>query len=260
MKRILATCLLLAGCALAQAAPLKVGGFVVAPLISGQPGVPLRGALRDFMELHVVAKGVPLEWMPPTSLGRAMESLRNGSLDVLLLTSGSQDRGPGIASFGWTYLRTQPHLAVRRDSPLQGVAALQALAGMEIGWVAGSEIPEGLNRVPIRWQLLAATDWQAANLRKLQAGRVDAAFFENEFSPRYYAQREGVEVRLLRLPMAERHFFMAYSLKADPQAIAQFDRVASAAFADEHFRQFLEQAMRRQASVRWRTDGALAGR
>ncbi|MGB9992483.1 substrate-binding periplasmic protein [Massilia sp. SM-13] len=260
MKRFLATCLLLAGCALAQAAPLKVGGFVVAPLISGQPGVPLHGVLRDFMELHVAGRGVALEWMPPSSLSRAMESLRNGSLDILLLTSGSQDRGPGIGSFDWTYLRTQPHLAVRRDSPLQSVATLQALAGMEIGWVAGSEIPEGLNRVPIRWQRLAATDWQAANLRKLQAGRMDAAFFENEFSPRYYAQREGVDVRLLRLPMAERHFFMAYSLKADPKAIAQFDKVAGAAFADEQFRQFLEQAMRRQASVRWRTDGAVAGR
>jgi len=207
----------------------------------GSPDAPLHGALRSFMEQRVVPQDVPLQWMPPTSLRRAMESLRNGTLDVLLLTSGSTDRGPGIGTFGWTYLRTHPHLAVRRDSALRRVPRLSALAGMEIGWVAGSTIPPGLDQVAIRWQGLAVTDWQGANLRKLQAGRVDAVFFENEYSPRYYARTEQVDIRLVRLPMPERAFFMAYSLKSDRAAIARFDRVAGAAFSGEQFRQFLEQ-------------------
>ncbi|AXA93875.1 ABC transporter substrate-binding protein [Massilia sp. YMA4] len=235
---VLAACLLGAACA--GAAPLRVGGFVVAPLIVGTADAPLQGALREFLERRVVSQGVPLQWLPPTSLRRAMESLRNGTLDVLLLTSGATDRGPGIGTFGWTYLRTRPHLAVRRDSPLQRVPALPALAGMEIGWVAGSAIPPGLDRVDIHWQTLAVTDWQAANLRKLRAGRLDAVFFENEYSPRYYARQEGVPIRLVRLPMPERRFFMAYSLKADRADIARFDRIAAAAFSDEQFRHFLD--------------------
>jgi ABC-type amino acid transport substrate-binding protein len=245
MKRILATCLLLAAALLAEAGPLRVGGFVVAPIVSGRPGVPLEGALREFMEQRIASQGVALQWMPPSSLQRSMESLRNGSLDILLLLSGSRERGPGIGTFSWNYLRTQPHLAVRGDSRLRAVSSLDELAGLEIGWLAGSQIVEDLKPVPIRWQFVAATDWQTANLRKLQAGRIDAAFFENEFSPRHYARQAGVDIRLLRLPMAERQFFMAYSLKADKDAIAQFDRVASAAFADEQFRPFLELYMRR---------------
>lgn len=234
----LAACLLAA--ASADAAPLRVGGFVVAPLIMGSPDAPLHGALRSFMERRVVPQGVPLQWMPPTSLRRAMESLRNGTLDVLLLTSGATDRGPGIGTFGWTYLRTHPHLAVRRDAPLRAVPTLSVLAGMDIGWVAGSTIPPGLDKVAIRWQGLAVTDWQGANLRKLQAGRIDAVFFENEYSPRYYANSAGIDIRLVRLPMPDRAFFMAYSLKSDRAAIARFDRVAGAAFSGEQFRQFLE--------------------
>lgn len=235
----LATCLLATACV--HAAPLRVGGFVVAPLIMGRPDAPLHGALRSFMERRVVSQGVPLQWMPPTSLRRAMESLRNGTLDVLLLTSGATDRGPGIGTFDWTYLRTHPHLAVRRDAALHKVSTLSVLAGMDIGWVAGSTIPPGLDKVAIRWQGLAVTDWQGANLRKLQAGRIDAVFFENEYSPRYYAKTEGIDIRLVRLPMPDRAFFMAYSLKSDRADIARFDRVASAALSDDQFRQFLEQ-------------------
>jgi ABC-type amino acid transport substrate-binding protein len=242
-RGLLAACLLAASLlspARAGAAPLRVGGFVVAPLIVGTADAPLRGALREFLERRVVSQGVPLQWMPPTSLRRAMESLRNGTLDVLLLTSGATDRGPGIGTFDWTYLRTRPHLAVRRDSALRRVATLPALAGMEIGWVAGSAIPPGLDRVDIHWQPLAVMDWQAANLRKLRAGRLDAVFFENEYSPRYYARQEGVPIRLVRLPMPERTFFMAYSLKADRSDVARFSQVAAAAFANEQFRHFLD--------------------
>jgi len=235
----LVACLLSTACA--DAAPLRVGGFVVAPLIMGSADAPLHGALRSFMEQRVTPQGVPLQWMPPTSLRRAMESLRNGTLDVLLLTSGSKDRGPGIGTFNWSYLHAHPHLAVRRDAALRSVPTLSALSGMDIGWVAGSTIPPGLDKVAIRWQGLAVTDWQGANLRKLQAGRVDAVFFENEYSPRYYAQTEGIHIRLVRLPMPDRAFFMAYSLRSDQSAIARFDRVAGAAFAGEQFRQFLEQ-------------------
>lgn len=224
----------------APAAPLRVGGFVVAPLIMGTPDAPLHGALRDFMERTVVHRGVPLQWMQPTSLRRATESLRNGTLDVLLLTSGATDRGPGIGTFKWTYLRTRPQLALRLDAPLREVPDVARLAGLRIGWVDGSPLPPGLDEVDIEWQLLAVTDWQAANLRKLQARRVDAVFFENEYSPRYYARTTGVAIRLVRLPVAAGSFFMAYSLRSDPDDIARFDRVAGAAFAGKNFSTFLD--------------------
>ncbi|AVR98589.1 hypothetical protein [Pseudoduganella armeniaca] len=108
----------------------------------------------------------------------------------------------------------------------------------------------------IHWQPLAVTDWQAANLRKLRAGRLDAVFFENEYSPRYYARQEGVPIRLVRLPMPERTFFMAYSLKADRADVARFNRVAAAAFANDQFRQFLDRytALERLSAGAYRRD------
>lgn len=229
----------------ARAAPLKVGGFVVAPLVTGQPNVPLQGALRDYLEQEVVQRrGVELEWTPATSVPRAFENLRTGVIDVLLLTSG-RIATPGVMPASWYYLRAQPHLAVLKSSPLQAVQSLQQLAGMEIGWVGGTPLPPPLAEVPIQWQYLTVADWQTVNLRKLQMGRIQAVFFENEYSPRYYAAGEHIGIHLVKLPMPEQLFTMAYSPKADRQAIARFDKAAGAAFANEQFKAFLEHYMKR---------------
>ncbi|GAB2869322.1 hypothetical protein GCM10027277_43150 [Pseudoduganella ginsengisoli] len=227
------------------AAPLKVGGFVVAPLVTGHPTAPLQGALRDYLEQEVVKRaGIALVWTAPTTVPRAFENLRTGAIDILLLTSGRIDT-PGATATSWHYLRTQPHLAVLKTSPLQAVQSLQQLAGMEIGWAGGTLVPPPLADIPIQWQFLTVQDWQTANLRKLKLGRIQAVFFENEYSPRYYAASENLEIHLVKLPMPERQFAMAYSSKADKEAVARFDKAAAAAFANDQFKAFLEQYMKR---------------
>jgi polar amino acid transport system substrate-binding protein len=240
MRRLLLTIVLASACATLPARPLRMGGFVVAPLIMGEPGKPLQGALRDYLEREGVAREVPLQWMPVTSLPQAYDALRTGALDVVLLASGSAIRKPGAAPFSWTYLLTQPHVAVRPDSPLHEVSSLNQLSGMAIGWVAGPRLSSGLERSGARWHLVDDADWQMVNLRQLQAGSLAAVYFENEYSPRYAAHAAGIPIRLVKLPMPPRYFFMLYSLKADPAAIGRFDRAAGAAFAGRRFRDYLE--------------------
>lgn len=229
----------------AGAAPLRMGGFEVAPIITGSADAPLQGALRQYMEQQLVrGDGIALTWTAPTSLPRAMESLRNGSIDVLLLTSGKNGDVDGAVIPAWSYLHTQPSLAVRSDSPLRAVQSLDQLAGMEIGWVGGTALNQGMDQIAIHWQFVSATNWQQLNLRKLQVGRIQGIYFENEYSPRYYAQLEHVNIRLLALPVAARNFTMAYSIKADPAAIARFDKAAAAAFAGNQFQAYLEEYMK----------------
>lgn len=229
----------------APAAPLKVGGFVVAPLITGHATAPLQGALREYVEQEVVKRaGIELVWTAPTSVPRAMENLRTGAIDILLLTSGRIET-PGVIPTTWHYLRTQPHLAVLKTAPLQSVQSLQQLAGMEIGWAGGTLVPPALADVPIQWQFLTVPDWQSANLRKLKLGRIQAVFFENEYSPRHYATEENMDIHLVRLPMPGRQFTMAYSPKSDKEAVAQFDKAAAAVFANEQFKVFLDQYIKR---------------
>jgi polar amino acid transport system substrate-binding protein len=232
--------LLLAASAALAAAPLRMGGFVVAPLVMGVPEKPLRGALRDYLEQEVAPAGVALQWMPPMSLPGAMRALRDGLLDVVLVGSGEAAREPGTVPSSWNYLRSQPQLAVRTDSPLRDVRALDQLAGLQIGWIAGPQLSPGLLKSGARWQRIDAADWQVRTLRLVQSGDIDAAYFENDYSPRYYARAMGMPIRLVRLPMPPRSFFMLYSAKADRAQIDRFDRVAGEAFAGRRFRDFLD--------------------
>ena len=234
-------CLLPALCAATASAPLRAGGFIVAPLVMGEPGQPVQGAVRTYLEREVVPRGVSITWMPAATLPQAIEALRDGSLDIVLLGSGTAaSRSPGVAAFEWTYLYTQPHLAVLEQSPLREVRSLDQLSGLGIGWLAGAPVSPGLRRAGARWLQLPGADWQVANLARLRAGEIDAVYFENEFSPLYFSHIGGMRLRLVRLPMPPRAFFMLYSRKADPAALARFDRAARSAFAGRRFRDFLD--------------------
>ncbi|NRR32630.1 transporter substrate-binding domain-containing protein [Oxalobacteraceae bacterium] len=230
----------------ATAAPLRVGGFPVAPIVTVGNDGTAQGALREFMEREIVHKaGVPLIWSEITSYGRAVESLRTGQIDILLVTSTRGLEKNPYPMFAWTYLRVHPQLAVARSSPLQSVTSLQQLSGLEIGWAGGAVVIDGLDQIDIKWRMLASPDWQLMNLRKVMAGRIQGAYFENEFSPQYIVQKEKLDIVLLRLPLAERFFTMGYSPRSDPADIARFDRAAAAAFAGEQFRAFLDEYMKR---------------
>eukprot|EP01034_Spumella_vulgaris_P035741 gene35741-44076_t len=120
--KLLSLAALLLPLAAGAAGPLRVGGFVVAPIIIGSPGAPLQGALRDYLEQEVVARGVALEWMPPTSLARAIESLKNGAIDILLVTSERYDHLPDVAMFNWSYLPAGGVAAGAPTAPAHGAA------------------------------------------------------------------------------------------------------------------------------------------
>jgi polar amino acid transport system substrate-binding protein len=222
--------------------PLRMGGFVVAPLMLSGPSGEMRGALPDFInaELAPQAQRLRFVWVPPMSFPRAIRSLRDGHIDVLMMYGAEAAVLQGFRRFDWVYLQTQAQLAVRPSSALLAVELLEQLAGLEIGWISNSQLPPELDGLSIKWQLTTGQNWQRINLRKLNAGRIDAAYFANPYSPSYLAQQEGIAIRLLPLPLPARTFTMAYSLSADPAAIAEFDRLAQRAFKGERFRRFVE--------------------
>lgn len=220
---------------------LRVGGFIVAPLMLGEPTEPLRGALPDFIKREIAPQTqIRFVWLPAMSFSRAMKSLRDGTMDILLMYGGSSGSSQGIGRFDWVYLQTSAHLAVNAASELREVKSLDALAGLQIGWVSGSKLPAELLPVAIRWQLAPGQNWQLINLRKLKAGRIDAAYYANPYSPAYLARKENQAIRLLPLPMPTRPLGMAYSLQTDKALIAEFDGLATKAFKGERFRQFVE--------------------
>ena len=112
------------------------------------------------------------------------------------------------------------------------------LAGLEIAWALGVRMPPELAQVPIKWDWTSGHNWQAMNLRKLAKGRIQGAFFVNQFSPAYVARKEKVQIRLLPLPLNSRPMVMFYSLRADPAMVSEFERLAAKAAYYDAAREF----------------------
>lgn len=252
----------LAGRGLAQpaAAPalprLRVAGFALAPLVGGEPGEAVAGLLPGYLRERVEPQApFRFDWLPIMTFARVMRSLRDGSADLALTLSSSA--GPGgrsdgaVGRFAWHYLEAHPVLALRRDSPLlqggQGLGDLALLQGLELAWVSYSRLPPELAALDrLRWQRTSHSDWQLANLRMVAAGRVDAAYYANEFSPAWLLRQHPLlrqKLRLLRLPLAPRRFEMAYSRRSEPGLIAAFERLARPAFEGGRFERYLDETM-----------------
>lgn len=220
---------------------LRIGGIVVAPFTTGSATGPIGGALPDFIRKEIApGSGMEFVWLAPMSFPRAMQSLREGSMDLMLIYSDvTNDTPKDLGVFSWSYISTHPQLAVMRNSSLAEIKHLSDMQGMSIGWLGGSAIPDELVPLAIKWQLVYEPNWQAINLRKLASGRMQAAFFGNEYSAMYFAREEHVDIRLVPLPMPEQPFSFAYSSKTDPKLIAQFDKLAAKAFAADRFKKYL---------------------
>lgn len=224
------------------AAGLRIGGFEIAPLVMTGPvvGKPLVGLLPEYLQRHVEpALPFALHWQPLVSFGRALRGLRDGSLDMLMLMGTDRHPGAGLRPFGWTVLQAQPHLAVAPDSPLTEVLRLEQLAGLRIGWIAHSGLPAGMESLPVRWVRVSTAHWQRVSLRMLLAGRLDAVYFANPYSPRYHARQLGLPLRLLRLPLPPRSLSIVHTEQADAAHIASFERIAAPWFAEGRFERTL---------------------
>lgn len=245
MTLLILPSLLACGSAMAAERSLRIGGFVVAPMIMGEGNTPIHGALPAYLQKQVATPtGIRLDFSPPMSFPRSKQAVQDGSVDVILIMGGSGQGGPARRA-NWAWLQPQSVLAVRASENWPAIDALAQLAGKHIGWVGGSNLPPELLGVPIHWQPMYGQNWQTLNLRKLQLGRLDAVFFQNPYSPAYWARQEKIAIRLLPLPLPLQRFEFGYSKRADPALIAEFDQAAAKAFADEQFLRFMADYMAR---------------
>ena len=226
-------------------ATLRMGGFVLAPMVTGSMHELLTGLLRVLLTRDVAPNvSSHFKWLEASSLARVFVGLQDGSIDVLLLRADLPQPLEGAALFSWHTMESQATLAVPMDSKLREIRSLQQLAGLSLGRQLGSPLPAEMEGLPIKWVFPPGQNWQISNLRMTAAGRLDGSVFYNAVSPAYLVKTEGIAVRLLPLPLPPVRFYMWHSLRTDKAAIAEFDRVAGAAFRGPLFRQMLEDALK----------------
>ncbi|MEJ7806290.1 MAG: transporter substrate-binding domain-containing protein [Telluria sp.] len=228
-------------------APLEVvivGVFAMEPYVHAGPDAPT-GALIDFFDHEVAPRmGVRFQWERPMTTARLEQSLISGRVmfTPILARTPSRERSR-IRYAGAPYVLFAPCIAVLADSPLGAVLQPGDLAGKTVGWVQGGALPTFMLDKRIRLDRIGAVDWSQANLSKLRLGRIDAAYFSNSYTPRYFAARGGVALKLLPLPVKKIELYGAFSPKVPASLAERYTRAASEAFAGDRFSTYLQKAV-----------------
>jgi polar amino acid transport system substrate-binding protein len=249
MKNAVSAVLLFLCCASVAAAPrevVTVGVFSVAPFIVAGDG-ETRGILVDFFDAEIAPRmGVKFKWTAPVTVARLEQSLIHNAVQFTPILAKTPERlAAGIVFGGDTDVRFEPCIAVHADNKLEAINTAGDLAGMTIGWVQSGAIPPFLNDKRIRFDLIAAPNWEEINLNKLKAGRIDGAFFSDQFTPRYYGLQHDVALKLLPLPALGQPLYAAFSPQAAPKLEARYLRAAKVAFAAGKWEAYLDKRLKK---------------
>jgi polar amino acid transport system substrate-binding protein len=226
-------------------ATINVGIFTVAPFIVANNGEAPHGVLVDFFDREIAPRmGVKFNWLPPVTVARLEQNLIRGSVTFTPILASTPERTTSKIQFVRDqYIRFDPCIAVLPEYRLAAIKSPADLAGMHIGWVQSGALPNFLSGSDAKFDLISSVDWERVNLEKLKLGRIDGAYFSDQFTPRYYAFQYGVQVRLLKLPTPGVNLFGAFSPDAPPALVASYRRAAKAAFAEGRWDYYMAKAL-----------------
>lgn len=223
---------------------VKVGVFTVAPYVLAGPDGP-QGALIDFFNREIAPRmGVRFQWQRPVTVARLEHSLASGDIQFTPILAHTPERDRSAIQFDTeVHIRFVPCVAVLPEHKLNAIRGPDDLAGMTLGWVQAGALPEFMRAPRIRYDLVGGVDWETTNLGKLRLGRIDGAYFSNCATARYHANRNGMRLKLLPLPVEGAALYAAFAPSAPPDLVRRYHKAAQAAFAAARFEGYLEQSL-----------------
>lgn len=224
---------------------VTVGTFSVAPYMMADASGDPHGALIDFFDREIAPRmGVRFKWGKPVTVARLEQSLIRGDVMFTPVFSFTEQRkSAGIVFAGDVHVHFDPCIVVLPSYRLDAIASPDDLAGMTIGWVNAAAMPEFLHKAPVKFDLIASVDWERANLEKLRLGRIQGAFFSDQFTPRFYGAQLGMALKVLKLPAPGTQLYGAFSPKVSPELMARYEKAARAAFANGRWETYLNKAV-----------------
>ncbi len=224
---------------------VNVGVFTVAPFIIAHGGEAPQGILVDFFDREIAPRmGVKFNWLPPVTVARLEQNLTRGTVTFTPILTITPARSAAKIRFaGINYIHFEPCIAVLPEHRLQVIRKASDLAGMSIGWVQSAAKPEFLNDPSIKFDLIGSVDWERVNMDKLRLGRIQGAFFSDQFTPRYFAAQHGTKVKLLKLPTPGVSLYGAFAPDTPPALVKNYEQAAKEAFADGRWDAYLAKTL-----------------
>lgn len=223
---------------------VKAGVFTLAPYVVAGPDGP-QGALIDFFDHEIAPRmGVRFLWQRPVTVARLESSLAGGDILFTPILAHTQQRDRSAIRFDReVFIRFVPCIAVLPQHRLDAIRGPDDLAGMAIGWVQSGALPPFMRDPRLRLDLAGGVDWEKSNLAKLKLGRIDGAYFSNCASAQYYADRNGLPIKLLPLPVPGVPLYAAFAPSAPAQLVQRYRKAAQEAFAAGRFDMYVNKIL-----------------
>ncbi len=221
-----------------------MGYFYSSPhIIKVENGKPI-GAAYDWFTTYILPNlegGVNWD-KSGTPLPRLLSRLKEGKVDAAILFGKRPDREKFLHYPAAPYLVTKPSLLVKSGFNLKQLASMNDAKSLKIGFLVGGFIPPVIKKENYMFNLIAGSNGQDQNLKKVMAGRIDAMFSPQGISLEFMARERGIEndVRVLNFPVPEVSVYSVFSKSSvDKGFVERYEMALKKAEEKMPYKQFV---------------------
>ena len=143
------------------------------------------------------------------------------------------------------YFKEPAALAVLQTNPLNKVDRVDDLRNLTIGYAKGGVLTPMMKNERLHFELISNPDYHAANIKKLDLGRIDAVYAPSRSILIHYIQKLDLteRVKLLELPDTKSTYYIVFSKLAPELAIqynAAFKKIGGQQFYIEKLRKYID--------------------
>lgn len=187
------------------------------------------GAVVDLLEYLAPEMDVELAWDPsPTNVAREVKQLETGEKDMAAVFIESPGDLSRFAFSGEPFFVGRDSLLVKRTVALGQVGKVEDILGWKIGYAPEAYVSDFMQDKRIAWDNNSAPNFCELNVKKLLAGRIDAAYAPDHAGLLYAMNvaKARNDLKVLYTPQPPVPLRIGFSLKK-PDLKKRFD----AAFA-----------------------------
>lgn len=226
---------------------VKIGYFKLPPH-SFQEGGVHKGAAVDYFNTHIApAMGVTFEWDGPHPVPRLMDMLAKGKINMILLLAKNKERAAKFDYPDQPYFEGESSIAAAQASPLDKIGSVDDLSDLKIGFFNKGFIhPVLRSNKAINWQLAHSLDYQAQNLKKVVAGRLDGAYDPESSSLKYAIAKLniGSKLKILSVPGTRTGMYCLFSKSDQGKYRDKFNQVHGKVLSAVNYQDLVKQYLK----------------